>query len=98
MKIKKFTILNPKEATSGGVQEVDMLINLDHIVSVKPIRIVGRDNIINGHWLRLTNGKKYRAIKIPVELEQILYEGGSKPVEGIYEDLDGGVDIGDFAQ
>jgi hypothetical protein len=95
MKIKKFTILNPKESNPEGTQETDMLINLDHIVSVKPIRIIGKDNIIQGHWLRLTNGKKYRAIQIPSELEDILY-AGIKPKNVTFAELDG--NLGNVAQ
>jgi hypothetical protein len=96
MKMQKFTILNPKESNEGN-QETDMLINLDHVVSVKPIRIIGRDNIIQGHWLRLTNGKKYRAIRIPSELENILYDG-KKPQSINLSDIDGNFDIGNMPQ
>lgn len=75
MKIKKFTILNAKDNQGDTAQETDMLINIDHIISVKPIKIVGKDNIIHGHWLRLSNGKKYRAIQIPSEFIELLYNG-----------------------
>ncbi|MFZ4714666.1 MAG: hypothetical protein ACOYL6_13185 [Bacteriovoracaceae bacterium] len=95
MKIKKFTILNPKESNVEGTSETDMLINLDHIVSVKPIRIIGKDTIIQGHWLRLTNGKKYRAIQIPSELENVLYDG-AKPQNIAYIEMDS--NLGNMAQ
>jgi hypothetical protein len=49
--------------------EVSMLINLDHVISVKPIRIMTRGGVIEGYWIRATNNKKYRAISIPQELK-----------------------------
>ncbi len=96
MKMQKFTILNPKESNEGN-QETEMLINLDHVVSVKPIRIIGRDNIVQGHWLRLTNGKKYRALRIPSELENLLYDG-NKPQNINLADIEGNFDIGNMPQ
>ena len=73
MNFKKFRIINPK-ANSLDQEEVDILFNLDHVISVKPIRIVKNDQIINGFWIRTTNGKKYRASKIPAELLDLLGE------------------------
>lgn len=97
IKLKKFIILNPKESNLDESQTVDMLINLDHIISVKPIRIVGRDNIIQGHWLRLTNGKKYRAISIPMELQEVLYDG-KMPQNISLSEIDPSTEINEFAQ
>lgn len=68
MKFAKFTILNPKDQVTSRETEVEMLINLDHIISVKPIRIASPDRLINGFWIRTTNGKKYKAVKIPQDL------------------------------
>lgn len=71
MKFQKFKILDTK-----GTQEteVEMLINLDHIISIKPIRINRTDAILNGFWIRTTNDKKYRASKIPDELLAVIGE------------------------
>lgn len=97
MKLKKFTILNAKDNQSDAAHEVDILINIDHIISVKPIKIVGKDNIIHGHWIRLTNGKKYRAIQIPSEFIELLYNG-HVPANISLNDLDANIEVGNIAQ
>ena len=54
---------------------VDILINTDHIVSIKPIRMATRDRqVIEGYWLRLSNGKKYKALQVPEAFKGILAE------------------------
>lgn len=73
MKFQKFTILNAK-AAAGQDEEVEVLFNLDHIISIKPIRISRSDKLLNGFWIRTTNGKKYRAAKIPDELLGVIGE------------------------
>ncbi len=72
MKFQKFLILNSKP--NNGESEVEVLFNVDHIVSIKPIRISSPDKLMNGFWIRTTNGKKYRASKIPDELLGIIGE------------------------
>jgi hypothetical protein len=77
MSFQKFTVLNPK-SNSTQDEEVEMLFNLDHIISIKPIRISSLDKLINGFWIRTTNGKKYRASKIPGDLLDVIgvkYQG-----------------------
>ncbi len=71
MKFHKFNILDTKGAQEN---EVEVLFNLDHIISIKPIRISRPDMLLNGFWIRTTNGKKYRASKIPDELLSIIGE------------------------
>ncbi|MGE3608737.1 MAG: hypothetical protein AB7I27_04040 [Bacteriovoracaceae bacterium] len=71
MKFQKFNILNPK---GQELEEVEVLFNLDHIISIKPIRIARPDKLLNGFWIRTTNGKKYRASKIPDSLLEIIGE------------------------
>jgi hypothetical protein len=68
MKFRKFTIFNAKPAPGQEAEEIEVLFNLDHIISIKPIRISRSDKLLNGFWIRTTNGKKYRASKIPDEL------------------------------
>jgi 2-keto-4-pentenoate hydratase len=68
MNLLEFSILNLKNDMPMDLTSTPMLINPDHIVSVKPINIVLSGNIIRGHWVRLSNGKKYKAIKIPQEI------------------------------
>lgn len=82
MTFYKFIILKDKkrsestdshEGTALGPEE-SILINPQHIVSIKPIRVVLKENLFEGYWLRLSNGKKYRAIDIPMELKKMLDE------------------------
>lgn len=74
MKLQKFEILSAKEDQSLHVERVDMLINIDHIISVKPIRIIVSDNILDGYWIRISNGKKYKATKVPDSIIKALEE------------------------
>lgn len=71
MKFKKFYIVNNK-STTLETEEVEMLFNLDHIISIKPIGISRTDNSLKGFWIRTTNGKKYHASKIPDELLTVI--------------------------
>lgn len=73
MKFRKFMIINPK-ANPQEADEVEVLFNLDHIISIKPIRIARADKLLNGFWIRTTNGKKYRASQIPDDLLQVIGE------------------------
>ena len=74
MKFGKFSILDIKASGSPGTEEVEVLFNIDHIISIKPIRISRPDKLLNGFWIRTTNGKKYRASKIPDDLLEIIGE------------------------
>jgi hypothetical protein len=73
MKFQKFTIFNAK-ASPQEAEEIEVLFNLDHIISIKPIRISRTDKLVNGFWIRTSNGKKYRASKIPDDLLGIIGE------------------------
>ena len=55
-----------------------VLINVDHLVSIKPIKMMINDHLLDGFWIRTTNGKKYRAIEIPSELKSLLESGEKK--------------------
>ncbi|MDC0253788.1 hypothetical protein OAK75_02750 [Bacteriovoracales bacterium] len=74
MNFLKFKIIQTREEHSLETNLVDILFNIDHIVSVKPIKIVLSDGILNGYWIRLTNGKKYKATEVPNELKSMLSE------------------------
>ena len=70
-KLKLFKILTDSN------QQMDfdvtpVLINVDHLVSIKPIKMMINDHLLDGFWIRTTNGKKYRAIEIPSELKSLL--------------------------
>ena len=74
MDIQKFTILNISE--SHQIQEeVDILINTSHIISIKPIKMTTSDMlVIDGYWIRLSNGKKYKATRVPSFIKEALNE------------------------
>ena len=74
MNLYKFTIISQRDVQALNDTTEDILLNLDQIVSVKPINIVVETEVINGYWIRMTNGKKYRAIKIPKAISSILLE------------------------
>lgn len=74
MNFRKFNILTSKSQAGSELEEVEVLFNLDHIISIKPIRIVRPDKLINGFWIRTTNGKKYRASRIPDEILSVIGE------------------------
>lgn len=74
MLFKKFIIYSKNEASQMN-EQVEMLINLDHIISLKPIRISTEDRqVMKAYWIRLSNGKKYKAVSIPNELSQVFDE------------------------
>ncbi len=65
MDLKRFTIITRNEAQQTD-DKTTMLINLEHIISVKPIKLATAEReVIDGYWIRLSNGKKYRAIQVP---------------------------------
>ncbi len=72
MNLRPFKILNLEEAAPIKESSIPYLLNLDHIVSIKPINILIRGNLHKGYWIRLSNGKKYRALEIPKELDAML--------------------------
>ncbi len=74
MKFRKFSILDMRSSNASETEEVEVLFNLDHIISIKPIRISRPDKLLNGFWIRTTNGKKYRASKIPEDLLEVIGE------------------------
>ena len=74
MKFGKFSILDIKASGSRATEEVEVLFNIDHIISIKPIRISRPDKLLNGFWIRTTNGKNDRASRIPDDLLEIIGE------------------------
>lgn len=72
--LKPFKILkNESEANLEGV-DCTILLNIDHITSMKKINILQAGNIIAGYWVRLLNGKKYKATRIPKELQALFQD------------------------
>ncbi len=72
MTFKKFTIISQRDIQCLEDTHEVMLINLEHVISVKPIRIVLEEKIMEGYWIRTTNGKKYRSLDLPQELKSLL--------------------------
>lgn len=74
MNLQKFTILNQNDAQQTE-EKTSMLINTDHIVTIKPIKMTTSErNIIDGYWVRLSNGKKYKAIQVPEMIKKTFQE------------------------
>ncbi len=74
MVLKKFTIITHNEALQLD-EKTNILINLEHIISVKPIKLSTADReVLDGYWIRLSNGKKYRAIQVPDVILKTLSE------------------------
>ena len=72
--LKKFTIITHNEAQQVD-EKTNILINTEHIVSIKPIKLTTKNrDVIDGYWIRLTNGKKYRAVQIPESIRESLNE------------------------
>jgi hypothetical protein len=72
--LKPFKVLKDKnDANIDGI-DYTILINTEHITSLKPINIPYAGEIISGYWLRLLNGKKYKATRIPQELINLIEE------------------------
>lgn len=78
MALEKFKIVSPKDGQSVDNVFETLLINGDHIVSLKPIRMVVEEKLVKGYWIRTTNGKKYRAVEIPSRLKDLLDESDSE--------------------
>jgi len=70
MDLQKFTIIKKDEQHEVVTQTEEMLLNMQHVVSIKPINMIIDSEVVNGFWIRTSNGKKYRAIKIPKEIEK----------------------------
>jgi len=72
--LKPFTLIGDKDDQQHGGSEEFVLLNINQIVSIKPINIVIDAEVIKGWWIRTSNGKKYRATKIPDEIKALIQE------------------------
>ena len=66
----KFKVLNVSASHHQGHKIETLLINKDHVISIKPIQMVLGDDVTQVYWIRTANNKKYKAIEIPRELER----------------------------
>jgi len=67
-KFGKFVIVSRRDMEAMDELREEIFINYDHIVSVKPIQMVTEEAVVKGFWVRVINGKKYRAISIPDDI------------------------------
>jgi hypothetical protein len=72
MALEKFKIVSPKDGQSVDNIFETLLINTEHIISLKPIRMVVDEKLVLGYWIRTSNGKKYRAVEIPSSIKATL--------------------------
>lgn len=74
MELMKFIILNHNE-TQQSEEKTSIVINASHIVSIKPIKMTtSKRDIIDGYWVRLSNGKKYKAIQVPEIIKKSFFD------------------------
>jgi hypothetical protein len=74
MALERFKIVSPKDGQSVDNIFETLLINTQHIISLKPIKMVVDEKLVMGYWIRTSNGKKYRAVEIPESLRISLGE------------------------
>lgn len=65
--------------TDRDVQDVEevnekILLNVNHIVSVKPINLLFQAEVKRGYWVRMSNGKKYRCLDVPKEFKDLIID------------------------
>jgi len=78
--LERFTIFHKDEAQRISMQ-IPIILNLNHIVSIKPIKMAAEDRkVIDGFWIRLSNGKKYKATSIPLSIRKIINSNESTMV------------------
>ena len=68
----KFTIVSERDVQALENTHQEILLNLNQIISVKPINIVVSGEVVQGFWIRMANGKKYRCIKVPEEISKLI--------------------------
>ena len=70
--LKRFNVLNNENDQNLEGIDYPILLNLEQIVSIKTINIMFKGNIIKGYWIRMVNGKKYKATRVPKEIFDLL--------------------------
>tara|TARA_X000000950_G_C13892900_1_gene651591 strand:- start:2570 stop:2842 length:273 start_codon:yes stop_codon:yes gene_type:complete len=70
--LKLFHILTNSDQQLD-IEVTPMLINLEHVITIKPINIMMSEKLVEGYWIRMSNGKKYRASNAPGEIKELLY-------------------------
>jgi hypothetical protein len=75
---QRFKIIDTEDMKHLGHVEEEIYLNMNHIVSFKPINILVENDLKKGIWLRTSNGKKYRAIEFPQWMTDLLNENNQK--------------------
>jgi hypothetical protein len=70
--LERFSVLNSEDDQSLEGFDYPVLLNSDHIASVKSINIMYKGNIIQGFWIRMVSGKKYKATRVPAAIKKLL--------------------------
>jgi len=83
MDLLKFYVLTGENDQQADLEEQLVVFNRNHIVSIKPIRILVGHNVIEGFWIRLSNGKKYKATQVPDEIKKVFGENPHKRAIGL---------------
>ena len=68
----KLELYSDEAEQVSTLQSRQILVNINCIVSIKPINISHPTKTLSAYWVRLTNGKKYKALSIPRELSELL--------------------------
>jgi len=78
MEFMKFYILTGDPDNQAELEEQLIIFNSAHIVSIKPIKMMLGHTVVNGFWIRTSNGKKYRATQIPEHFKKLIADSPSK--------------------
>jgi len=70
--LARFNVLNSENDQALDGIDYPILLNTDHIVSIKSINIVHKGNIIKGFWVRMASGKKYKVTRAPDQIKNLL--------------------------
>ncbi len=70
--LARFNVLNAEDDQTLEGFDYPILLNTDHIASVKQINIMYKGNIIKGYWVRMASGKKYKATRLPDDIKNLL--------------------------
>jgi len=72
--LERFSVLNSEDDQSLEGFDYPVLLNMNHIASVKSINIMYKGNIIQGFWIRMVSGKKYKATRVPASIKKLLLD------------------------
>ena len=72
MSLQKFCVFYPKDGHSVDNIIEHILINTDHIVTIKPVQLLIDAKVVNGFHIQTSNGKNCTALEIPEKLLSLL--------------------------